>query len=296
MDAQRWAAAWPSDTAVVAAGATAVGVIVPVRDGTSTLGAMLANLLAQAAAVRAGGRRDVAVVVAVNGTRDDSAAIARRQAPAFRAAGVTYRVIETPPGRASALNHGERELPAGHRVYADQDALLGRGSLAAIAAVLDSGVVHFAVPRLLVPPMRSPIAGAYYRTLLRMPYVLEAPVSMGVYAVSAAGRARWTEFPAVHSDDKFARLHFRPHERRLVGGATYGVTLPDGAGPIVSARRRYVRGNRELARMYPELAAGDGERRRAGVWSAVLARPSRWLDAALFGGLYAAAWAGAARG
>lgn len=163
--------------------------------------------------------------------------------------------------------------------------MLGQGALAAIAESVQGGRVHFAVPSLVLPFLRSPVSRAYYATLLRLGYVAAEPVSMGVYAVSGAGRCRWSSFPRIHSDDKFARLHFTPEERELVAAATYTVSLPDGVGQITRARMRYSSGNRELARQYPALTRHSSVR-HAGVGRQVLARPDRWPAAVVFASLY----------
>jgi hypothetical protein len=91
----------------------------------------------------------------------------------------------------------------------------------------------------------------------------------------------------VHSDDKFVRLHFAPHERMLLADTWYTVALPDSTRAVVQARRRYSRGNHELVRRFPLLGA-DEEPRYARLWREIALRPARWSDAAVYAALHGA--------
>ena len=186
------------------------------------------------------------VVVAVNDGRADTLDEARRWADVLGGAKTTCTLLQTAPGRARAIYAAERLLPAGPRLYLDQDAVLSPGAVAALAARLAAGTgIHFAAPRPRAAPGAGRVAHAYYGVWTELPYVRSSPVTMGAYAVSAAGRDRWGEFPALRSDDKFARLQFAAHERAVVD-ATYEVVVPRGARALVRARRGYTQGNREL--------------------------------------------------
>lgn len=269
-----------------------LGVVIPVRDGEARLGATLAALAGQdplPAKPPSAPRLRTHVVVAVNGSSDGSARTAERFAEDFAHCGAEFTVVETRPGRAAAFNEAERLLAPGPRLYLDQDAVLATNALAVLADVLggDHPRAEFAVPQLRLPALRSAAARAYYRTFLRLPYARMAPVSLGAYAVSAAGRSRWEQFPAVHSDDKFVRLHFAPRERILLADTWYTVALPDSARAVVQARRRYSRGNREIVRRFPSLGA-DEEPRYARLWREIALRPSRWSDAAVYAALHGA--------
>lgn len=227
-----------------------LGVVVPAHDGEKRLHRSLRALT---------GQRDVrlSVVVAVNGPRDKSLDVAKWFAPDLRNRGHRVAIVETGVGRAMALNAAEKLLPETPRLFLDQDAILSPDAAKMLAETLRSGSgVHFAAPRLALPSGLPPLASAYFDFWRRLPYVVGSPVTIGAYAVSVDGRKRWGEFPALHSDDKFVRLHFALHERHVVD-ATYEVVLPLTTGAIVSARRRYLRGNRELASRYPALVAAD---------------------------------------
>jgi hypothetical protein len=75
-----------------------------------------------------------------------------------------------------------------------------------------------------------------------------------VYAVSAAGRARWGEFPTVVADDTFVRYHFTENEMIPVE-ATYSWPITEGFANLVRVRRRQDAGLDEIRRLYPDLAS-----------------------------------------
>jgi hypothetical protein len=91
---------------------------------------------------------------------------------------------------------------------------------------------------------------------------------IGLYATNAKGRARWKEFPAIYSDDRFVRLQFAPHER-FKTAAKYSWPLPEGFANLVHVRHRWSEGNMELSEKYPELIRNDSQRnkRTGNIWS-----------------------------
>jgi hypothetical protein len=76
----------------------------------------------------------------------------------------------------------------------------------------------------------------------------------------------------LYSDDKFVRLQFELAERRRLDTASYEVVAPEGFLALVRARRRYLRGNTELADQVP--GACDVSR-RAGMFNFARS-PARW--------------------
>lgn len=257
-----------------------LGVVIPARNAVRSLPATLEALAGQHIPPDV----SVHIIVAVNASSDETTEVAEKYAPSFTGRRTDYRVIETAPGRARAFNEADRLLPAGPRLYLDQDAVLSPNALADLTAALERSptAVQYVVPQLRLPALRSMAARYYYRTFLRLPYTRTSPVSLGAYAVSASGRRRWDAFPdALHSDDKFVRLHFEPAERSLLASVTYTVALPDGIRAIVQARRRYSRGNRELERRFPQLSCNDVSRYRD-LLAAIGAHPPRWPGAAVY--------------
>jgi hypothetical protein len=264
-------------------GAPPVGVIIPAREGGRTLGRVLEALACQDL------ERAMEVVVVVNGCRDNTAEVARMRAPQLERAGHRCRVTASQPGRGHSIRAAERIMGPGMRVFVDCDAVLSPNAIRELTDLMeeDRGI-HFAVPHLVVASSPSVVTRAFYATWQSLPYVRESPVTFGVYAVSAEGRARWGELPLIHSDDKFARLHFQPCERAVAAGATYEVPPPRGLRALVAARKRYLAGNRELEERFPELAASDLPRHR-GIVTTLLAKPSLWPSTAVFAAVYAAA-------
>ncbi|MFC0532396.1 hypothetical protein ACFFIA_32595 [Phytohabitans kaempferiae] len=232
---------------------------------------------------------DLTVVVAVNDDRPDSLAVAELLAPVLRGVGVECTVVHTAPGRAAALSAADRFLPRAPRLYLDQDAALSTHAVADLAAVLQPGTgVHFAAPAVRFAACRSAVSRAYFQAWSRLPYVQLSPVACGAYAVSAAGRGRWGDLPAIHSDDKWVRWHFAPHERRVVGTSTYEVLPPDGIEDLVRARLRYRRGNRELRALAQVPAHADDDRRYQHLVRRMVMRPAAWSPALVMVAVHAA--------
>lgn len=258
------------------------GVVIPAYHGANTLERSMNSLARQCF----GGA--LRVVVAVNDGRADTFEAAQRLAPTVRAAGVDCMVIRSAAGRTNAIAAAENELPAGPRLYLDQDAALSPDAITQLADVLEPGTgVHFAAPRPRAVRPRSALSRAFYRAWHELPYVREAPVTMGAYAVSAHGRQRWAQVPEIHSDDKWVRWHFAHSERAVLRDGTYEVVLPEGVRELIRARRRYHRGNGQLRDL--RLPFPDDSSRNSGAVRSLLARPTRWLESAVFLGVYSAA-------
>lgn len=231
---------------------TACSIVIPAHDEAGYIGACLDTILAQDAAVTA------EVIVVANGCGDDTAARARALAPAFAARGWTLRVEELAQGgKIGALNHGDRCASHGIRIYLDADIRMGPGLLSGLVTTLDVSAPRYAGGRLVVAPARSPVSRAYARFWQKLPFVAQGVTGAGLFAVNAAGRARWDEFPQIISDDTFARLQFQEPERFLVD-APYEWPLVEGFSPLVRVRRRQDQGVAEIARLFPDLPARQG--------------------------------------
>ncbi|NAZ81541.1 glycosyltransferase [Kineococcus sp. R8] len=219
-------------TTAAAAPAATLSVVVPAHDEARTLGASLAALAAAA------GREVPDVVVVANGCTDATADVAR-------AAGV--RVVElAEPSKAAALSAGDVAATAFPRVYLDADIRLTPGTLEALAATLRRDGVLVASPRVVFDTSRSswPVR-AFYAAYRELPYVREGLVGLGVYGMSAAGRARFGDFPRVTSDDLFVQRMFSPDERAVSGGE-FVVAAPRDLRNLLKVRTRTARGNAEL--------------------------------------------------
>ena len=153
-------------------------------------------------------------MVVCNGCTDLTADVAR----GYAARGV--RVMETPvASKTSALNLGDTEVIGFPRFYVDADVTLPLTSIRRIAARLEGGAL--AASPVMTVDLRGAGAAvrAYYRIWMRLPYVREGMIGVGVYALSEEGRGRFGAFPDVIADDGYVRMLFarrraRPGRRR----------------------------------------------------------------------------------
>jgi glycosyltransferase involved in cell wall biosynthesis len=268
-----------------------LSVIIPVYHGADTLGRSLTALADQRFDDGDGLQAsDVEVLLALNDGRQDSEAAAEAHVASLRARNFRVRLLRTSPTRRAAIAAADAVAAVGtHRLYLDQDARLSPHALSAIFASLAPGTgIHFAAPRARFDPSPSLVVRAFCRYWCALPYCDASPVTMGAYAVSAEGRRRWGALPQLASDDKFVRMLFAPKERLLLASESYHVVAPRGWRELIRARRRYLRGNRELARA-THLAPPDPIPRYRGILRPLL-RPSAWFDFAVFVAAYGATW------
>lgn len=231
---------------------TACSIILPAHDEAEYIDGCLASILAQDHA------GPVELILVANGCSDDTAARARAHAPGFAARGWVLRIEDLAQGgKIGALNHGDACASHGIRVYLDADIRLSPRLLSGLVGVLDTTGPRYAGGRLVVAPARSAVSRAYARFWQKLPFVAQGVTGAGLFAVNAAGRARWDRFPAIISDDTFARLQFTEAERFLVDEA-YEWPLVEGFSPLVRVRRRQDQGVAEIARLFPELIAHQG--------------------------------------
>lgn len=181
---------------------------------------------------------DRQVVVVANGCTDATATIARR----FPA-----EVLELSEGnKAAALNAGDDACASGRRIYVDADVVLDGRSLHLLIEALDEPGPLLATPRL-----RHELAGAgllvrcYWRAWQRLRDVRGDHLGCGVYAVNAAGRARWGRFPDGTADDYHVHTRFSPKERVQVPGAQSVVRPPLTVASLLAVRTRIYAGMQE---------------------------------------------------
>lgn len=233
-----------------------LSVIIPASNEADHIGACLAALFASDR-VPGGGE---AVVIA-NGCRDDTAARAFGMRARAEAGGWRLVVDELAPGgKPLALNRGDALAQGENRVYLDADVRVSPPLMAQLALALEKPGARYATGRAIIPPGQSAITRAYARFWQRLPFAAGPAPGFGLFAVNAAGRARWGAFPPVISDDTFVRLQFPPWER-IDCPATYMWPMVEGFGALVRVRRRQDAGVAEIARLYPQLLANDRKAR-----------------------------------
>lgn len=182
----------------------------------------------------------IRVVVVCNGCTDRTAELARMHA------GV--EVVElTVASKVAAIRAGDRLVGDGARIYLDADVVMtSRAALEVLAAL--SGGPAFAGR----PPVSFDYAHAaflvrrWYAVRERLPSIQGALWGAGCYALSAAGRARFQEFPDLVSDDLFIDNLFAPAEKTIVSTDPVVVTTPRATGDLVRILQRSYRTQREV--------------------------------------------------
>jgi len=231
-----------------------LSVIIPASNEEGYIGRCLAALFASDP-VPGGGE---AVVVA-NGCRDRTAAVAAGFSAAARTAGWGLQVLELPQGgKPGALNAGDRVATGPLRAYLDADVVVSAPLMAQIAAALAVPTPTYAAGTAVIPRARSAVTRAYARFWQNLPFAQSVAGGYGLFAVNAAGRARWSGFPAIISDDTFVRLQFTPDERVQVP-ARYDWPMIEGFGALTRVRRRQDAGVAEIARLHPGLLDREGK-------------------------------------
>ncbi|HSF64090.1 MAG TPA: glycosyltransferase [Paracoccaceae bacterium] len=230
-------------------------VIVPASNEAAWIGGCLEALFASAPVP--GGAE---CIVVANGCRDATAARARAMAGQAQAAGWGLTVLDLAPGgKTLALNAGDRAARGGLRAYLDADVRVSPPLMAQIAAALADDTPRYATGTPRIPAAHSRITRAYARFWQRLPFAAGHAPGFGLFAVNAAGRARWGAWPQIISDDGLARLHFAPTERAQVP-ASYDWPMVEGFDALVRVRRRQDAGMAELARIYPGLMQNGSDR------------------------------------
>ncbi|MFE9958005.1 glycosyltransferase [Micromonospora sp. NPDC005299] len=239
-----------------------ISVVIAAHNEATVLGGCLDALLSDAEP----GELDVVVVA--NGCTDATAEVA--------AARPGVRVVElAEAGKARALNAGDAVARAFPRFYLDADVVLSPGALRRMADALTAdGASPLAVTprRAMVTDGRSLPVRAYYAVNTRLPIFGDALFGRGTVGLSAAGRARFDNFPGEIADDLFLDSLFSSAEKSEVAGATSYVQAPRRTSDLVRTLARVRAGNTMLR------ATHDGVRssvRSSWLRDVVLPRP--WL-------------------
>jgi glycosyltransferase involved in cell wall biosynthesis len=226
-----------------------LSIVIPASNEGAYIGACLASLL---------GSEDpggpVEVLVVANGCHDDTAEAARALAPRFMERGWRLEVLELAEGdKIAALNTGEATASGTTRVFLDADIAVSPALLRQLAAALDRDGPVYASGRLTIPRPRSFISARYAGFWEKLPFIQDGVPGCGLFAVNAAARSRWDQFPRIISDDTFVRYQFRDDEMVAVD-APYSWPITEGFGNLVRVRRRQDQGIAEIRQLHPDLA------------------------------------------
>jgi len=229
-----------------------ISIIIPAHDEQGYIGTCLELVLKSRVPATAMG--PVQVIVVANGCSDGTVAEASALIPAFARKGWQLDVLDLKEGgKLNALNAGDRAALHDRRVYIDADIHITEHLIAQLAEALDRPEPAYAGGRPRIRPARTFVSERYARFWEKLPFMASGVPGCGVYAVNAAGRARWGDFPQIIADDTFVRYHFAPHEMHGVP-ATYSWPITEGFGNLVRVRRRQDQGVAEVRRLYPDLA------------------------------------------
>ena len=227
---------------------TMISVIIPAHNESSVIARTLTAITSGAEP----GELDVIVVC--NGCSDNTAEVARQFGP-------QVQVIETDlASKPHALNLGEEKAQGFPRIYVDADVLMTVEGIRALAQHLRQGRILA-----VAPTPAFDLAGcswavrACYGIRALLPSSNEGIGGSGVYALSEAGRARFSEFPAVTADDGYVRIQFRAEERETIPSVTSTVFPPRNLEQLIATKTRAHYGSLQLASRFPKLWQNRGE-------------------------------------
>ena len=232
-----------------------LSVIIPANNEEALLGPCLASLLASDSPAC-----PIEIVVVANGCTDRTAAVAQGFVEQAQARGWRMQVLDlTQGGKMRALNAGDAAATLPWRAYLDADVTVSAGLLQQLCHALDGPKARYASGTLRITAQGT-VSKAYAAPYRRVPFMAHGVPGCGLFAVNAAGRARWGKFPDIISDDTYVQLLFRPDERVAVQ-ASYDWPIVEGFRALVKVRRRQDRGVRQVAALYPDLMAHEDKAR-----------------------------------
>ncbi len=237
---------------------TCLSILIPAHNESAYISACLGHLYASD---RLPDGVEVEVLVLANGCTDDTAHKARLLEPPL---GWQLHVLERGEGgKLAALNDGDKAARGDILIYLDADVEVEPDLLPQLVDALSVEQPLYATGTPVVSRAQSAYSRAYSRVWQKLPFVTTGAPGFGLFAMTRAGRARWGDWPAIISDDTFARLSFSPAERLRLP-AKYHWPMVEGFRNLVRVRRRQNIGVAEIARLYPALPGNDDAKRLTG--------------------------------
>lgn len=262
----------PSSTVRPAAGS----VVIPAHDEAAVIGRGLDRLFASLD----GG---VEVVVVCNGCTDGTADAVRRT-------GHPVTLVELDvASKVAALRAADRVATAFPRIYLDADVLVsGRAVRDLLRHLREPGALAARPPVVHDTSASTWAVRRFHRARCALPAVRGSLWGAGVYALSADGRGRFGELPAVVADDLFVDRLFRADEIAIVDTEPVVVVAPRTTAGLLASLRRVYRGNRALPGATPDDRPGTSGT-ACDLLRLARRGPSELVDAAVYATLVTAA-------
>lgn len=210
-------------------------VVVPVHNEANVLPATVPLLL--------DGLEAADVIFVCNGCTDTSRNVLERLVQG------RARILDLPsPGKALAIRAAEEVTTVLPRFYVDADVKVHGGTLTALAERLSDEEWELLSPLISTDLSSSSLLARWVSEVwLALPYARTE--GQGIMGVSRSGRARWGEFPNLLGDDAFITSRIPSERRHVTTEFTAEVGLPQTFWSWVGVRARWMRGDRELARL-----------------------------------------------
>ncbi|MGR1580889.1 glycosyltransferase [Thalassobius sp. S69A] len=229
-----------------------ISIIIPANNEEQMIGRCL-DALARSDATP----EPVEVIVAANACQDRTVQAAQGRQTALKARGWALAVLDLAEGgKMNAMNRADDIAQGDKRIYLDADVVVDPALIGQIGRVLDGDQPRYASGSVRIAQPETWVSRAYRQIYARVPFFAQDVPGCGVFAVNAAGRKRWGDFPDIISDDTFVRLSFAPSER-VKTRAGYDWPIVEGFSNLIKVRRRQNIGVDQVGALYPDLLAND---------------------------------------
>lgn len=251
-------------------------VIIPAHNEEDVIGRCLTTLLADAPVDAL-----PEIIVAANGCRDRTVAIARELAP-------HATVLDLPAGsKVIAMNEANRLATVAPRFFLDADVQCSYRSLAATAEALRQPGIMAASPALRMDLTRctAPVR-SYYKVWLTQPYVQDRLVGSGLFGLSEEGLRVIGTIPPTFADDTWVRTRFSYEQRANVARDAQGrdvffvVSPPRTYADLVKIEARRRIGSEQVLTLYP--SPHNGKINRPGDLSTALKAGASLVDVVVY--------------
>jgi glycosyltransferase involved in cell wall biosynthesis len=207
-------------------------IVIPAHDEERSIAALLAALAPLSG--------DTEVIVACNGCRD-------RTVDVVRSAAAWATVLDLPePSKPAALDAGDRAATSFPRLYLDADVRIDADAVRLLFAAIEGGLPAAAATPRYDTTGAGLVVRSHQRFWERMPTNRQGLAGTNAMAVSAQGRARFTDWPRLIGDDYFLDGLFEDAEKTRVPGATVVRPTSTGFVDCISRKARIHQGNLDI--------------------------------------------------